>query len=367
MTAAEHHYFALLQTALWGAPVAVSEELDWDAVMGIAKHHGNNVLLSDVAVRMTEFAPSSPEMVGKMQLVMRSNLLNQMQLKQILAMAVKLLRQHEIEPVLLKGFSLAMLYPNPSLRQFGDIDLFIGLEKFHEACKLLRTLPGCYNWGEETDEGKHYNIEFGPHPMEIHRVSVEIDDAKENKAYAAIEHEGLVDHAQCVNLDGLEVSIPSKEFMVFFTFFHAWHHFLTSGVGWRQLSDVAMTLHAYHGQLDLEKLRGWIETMHLMQPWQTFGFLMVDCLGLPETEMPFFNASCRRRAKRLYRQIMREGNFKRENRFRHKKPKQRILRKIHSFLGVFADFSYRARVFPSNASRELFAALKHGLERKSKK
>ena len=61
---------------------------------------------------------------------MRNNLLNQLRLKQILASAVSLLRQHGIEPVLLKGFGLAMLYPNPNLRQFGDIDLFVGLDNF---------------------------------------------------------------------------------------------------------------------------------------------------------------------------------------------------------------------------------------------
>ena len=353
MTASETQYFALLRSALWDTPVVIDGPVDWNGVMELAKHHSNQVLVCGVASRMTGDNRPSEAMLGKMQAAMRGNLLSRMRLKQILASAVGLLREHGIEPVLLKGFGLAMLYPNPSLRQFGDIDLYVGLDDFHEACRLLRTLPGGYNWGEEVDKGHQYNIEFGNYPMEIHRVSADMDDPKVAKIYAAIERDGLRDHAQRVDYEGLKVTLPSKDFMVFYTFYHAWHHFLTSGVGWRQISDVAVALHAYHGQLDLEKLRLWLTDMHLMKPWQAFGYLMVGQLGLPEAEMPFYDAQCQRTAQRLYRKVMEVGNFKRHSRFKQHRPKNRLMRWIHSFFGIFVDFFYRVRVFPSVAFREM--------------
>ena len=361
MTSSESHYFALLRSALWGTPLYIEGPIDWSAVMRLAQHHANQALLCGVATRMTTDNRPSEAMLGKMQSAMRNNLLSQLRLKQILASAVDLLRQHGIEPVLLKGFGLAMLYPNPNLRQFGDIDLFVGLDDFHEACTLLRSLPGGYNWGEEKEVGHHYNIEFGNYPMEIHRVSADVDDGKDAETYAAIERDGLYANKQHVDFEGLEINIPSKDFMVFFTFYHAWHHFLTSGVGWRQISDVAMTLHAYHGQLDLEKLRQWLEAMHLMRPWQAFGYLMVEQLGLPEVEMPFYDASCRRTAQRLYCSVMETGNFSRNSKFKQRVPKWKPFRKIHSFLCIFVDFFYRVRVFPSQAFREMIASLKQAL------
>lgn len=361
MTQPESHYFALLRSSLWDTPVAIDGPIDWKAVMRLAKHHANQALLCGVASQMTGDNRPDEALLGKMQSVMRSNLLSQMHLKQMLASALTLLRQHDIEPVLLKGFSLAILYPNPYLRQFGDIDLFVGLDDFHEACDLLRTLPGGYNWGEEMDAGKHYNIEFGNYPMEIHRVSADVADPKDAAIFAAIEQDGLCDHPQHVDYEGLGITIPSREFMVFFTFFHAWHHFLTTGVGWRQVSDVAMTLHAYHGQLDLDKLNRWISDMHLMKPWQAFGYLMVEHLGLPMAETPFYDASCRRTAQRLYRNVMEVGNFSRNNTFKHRRPKNKVMRKIHSFFGIFVDFFYRARVFPAAAFKEMCASFKEVL------
>ena len=361
MTLTESHYFALLRSALWDTPVAIEGPIDWNAVMRLAQHHANQALLGGVASQMTTDNRPSEVMLGKMQTVMRNNLLSQMRLKQILASAVTLLRQHGIEPVLLKGFSLAALYPNPNLRQFGDIDLFVGLDDFHEACTLLRTLPGGYNWGEEKEVGHHYNIEFGNYPMEIHRVSADVDDDRDAKIYAVIERDGLYTNTQRVDLEGIEINIPSKEFMVFFTFYHAWHHFLNSGVGWRQISDVALTLHTYHDQLDLDKLRQWFTALHLMRPWQTFGCLMVEQLGLPETEMPFSDRSCRRTAQRLYRNVMEMGNFSRNSKFKQRRPKGKLFRKIHSFLCIFVDFFYRFRVFPSVAFREMRISMRQML------
>lgn len=364
MTPSETQYFALLRSALWDIPVDIDGPIDWNGVMKVAKHHANQALLCDVASQMVGDNRPSEAMLAKMQTVMRGGLINQMNLRRILTYAVTLLLQHDIEPVLLKGFGLASLYPNPSLRQFGDIDLYVGLDHFHEACQLLRTLPGGYNWGGEVDSGRHYNIEFGQYPMEIHRVSVDVTDPKEAKIYAAIERDGLHDHTQHVELEGLEIALPSREFMVFFTFLHAWHHFLTSGVGWRQISDVTLALHAYHGQLDLEKLRLWLDEMHLMKPWQAFGYLIVEQLGLPEAEFPFYDSGCRRTAQRLYRNVMEVGNFGRFSRFKQHRPKNKWLHKLHAFIGVFVDFIYRARVFPSAAFREMRVALWWALKKK---
>ncbi len=361
----ESHYFSLLRAALWDTPVGITDVIDWNAVMAIAEHHGNNGLLSDVAVRMTGDNKPAPEMLAKMQTALRNGLLHQMRQRQILVSGVQLLREHDIEPVLLKGFGLALLYPNPCLRQFGDIDLYIGLGKFHEACTLLRTLPGGYNWGKEIDEGRHYNIEFGRYPMEIHRVSSEINDPKDLAVYERIEHDGLEENPRRTHLDGFEITVPSNEFQVFFTFFHAWRHFLTSGVGWRQVSDVAMCLHTYHGQLDLDKLKQWIGDLHLTKPWQAFGWLMVNTLGLPETEMPLYDTRCEPTARKLYRGIMEAGNFKRHRKKCRKAPpkEKRLRHKMYTLLNIFRDFRYRTRVFPDAAFREMKDSVRQALSK----
>ena len=282
MTNAEKQYFALLQSAIWNRPVAINDAIDWQAVMRLAEHHATVTLLCDLATKMPANQQPDAEMLGWMKNQMRSNLFFHMRLRQTLLQAVKMLRDNGIEPVLLKGFGLAQCYPNPNLRQFGDIDLFVGLEKFHEACAVLRALPGSYNWGVILDSGRHFNLEFGDYALEIHRVSSEIMEQKENAIYMEIERQGLLVQSREVELEGAKLRIPSIEFMAFFTFYHAWHHFLTTGAGWRQLCDLALVLHAYHGQINTEQLHNDLDSLQLIRPWQTFGYLIVHQLGLPE-------------------------------------------------------------------------------------
>ena len=86
--------------------------------------------------------------------------------------------------------------------------------------------------------------------------------------------------------------------------------------------------------------------------------LMVNYIGLPTSEAPFYDPSCTRKAQKLYDRVMAEGNFRRPNRFKYRKPKSQIAKKIHAFIGIFIDFFQLAKVFPKQAFQELNIALK---------
>jgi hypothetical protein len=53
---------------------------------------------------------------------------------------------------------------------------------------------------------------------------------------------------------------------------------------------------------------------------------------------------------------MEVGNFSRNSKFKQRDPKNKWMRKLHSVIGIFVDFFYRARVFPSVAFREMLVA-----------
>ena len=362
MTNAEKHYFTLLRAAIWDTPANIDGPIDWKEVLRIAKHHATQTLICGTASLMEGDNKPKPEALAWMQNAMRNNLVFHLRLKRAMLTAVKMLRDNGIDPVVLKGFTLAMYYPNPELRQFGDIDLYVGLNQFHQACEVLRHMEGSYNWGKErVEKGRHYNIEFGDFAIETHHSSADIFDPKEKEVYDRLENDGLVQNAKHLNFEGTDITVPSDEFAVFFTFFHAWHHFMTTGVGWRQLCDLALILHACHGHLDLNKLEGFINDMKLTTPWQTFGQLIVEHLALPQAEMPFYNGKSRRKAEKLYRRIMEEGNFNRQSSFKQHRPKHnKLLRKAHAFLGIFIDAFHLATIFPDVAFREMRTELKLG-------
>jgi len=51
--------------------------------------------------------------------------------------AFRLLREAGIEPILIKGWSIARLYPHPTLRAYGDVDLLVSPPEFRAARELF--------------------------------------------------------------------------------------------------------------------------------------------------------------------------------------------------------------------------------------
>jgi len=63
------------------------------------------------------------------------------------------LRAAGIEPVLVKGWAAARLYPDRGLRAYGDVDLCVAPEQFTEAARVLKDL--------ESVEGHHVDLHAG--------------------------------------------------------------------------------------------------------------------------------------------------------------------------------------------------------------
>lgn len=51
--------------------------------------------------------------------------------------AFHLLRNADIEPILIKGWSVARLYPHPTLRAYGDVDLLVRADQYAAAQEVL--------------------------------------------------------------------------------------------------------------------------------------------------------------------------------------------------------------------------------------
>jgi hypothetical protein len=126
--------------------------------------------------------------------------------------ALNLLRAAAIEPILVKGWTVARLYPDPGLRPYGDLDLCVAPNQYPEAVRALR---------QETN--KAYQVD-------LHRGFKTLDNHPWGELYARsrLEHLGAVE----VRVLGPEDHLRVLCF-----------HFLREGA-WRPLwlCDVAVAL-----------------------------------------------------------------------------------------------------------------------------
>ena len=263
-----------------------------------------------------------------------------------LVRAVTVLRDAGIPAVLLKGQGVARNYPNPLLRECGDIDLYIGPDRLDDAVRALtpladRVIP-------ETDR-KHRTLWIGEAKFELHRESMTPTSRRQARFYHSLETEGLSNGLFPLDFDGVRVDTPECTFNALFLFYHAWDHFLSGGIGLRQLCDWALLLHAQQARIDRDRLGAMLDGMRLRRAWQLFGCIAVQDLGLPQESFPFYDGRRLRMSRRVLQRILAEGNFGEGRGLRSERPKTYLADKAY-WLGVhFRRFLETVRIAPRDA------------------
>ena len=226
----------------------------------------------------------------------------------VIGRTVPALQAAGIDPVLLKGRGVGTYYLDPMLRENGDVDLYIGPESYKAAFEILAAMSDNPEGARFEADSKHSHVEIDGITVEIHRYC-EVLPPHYNARYQEIAKKGLSENPVILRIGEADVRTPETTFNAFFIFDHMWRHFVTEGVGFRQMCDWTMFLHSSHGSIDLPRLKSILESLDLMRAWKVFGQVAVTLLGLPGEEMPFCDPSYAGRVSKVAGMMMREGNF----------------------------------------------------------
>jgi len=183
--------------------------MDWQELMPLAAQQGTLPLLADYALKQTgDYAPCVEQKMMMRQVAMQ-NMLRQQKLRGYLKMVKEALDTAEISFVLLKGYGLAQLYPNPEVRQSGDVDILVGKKNFEKAKDMLRNLPGVFTYEDQEGEGvRHFNLhwENNQYVVEVHPVAHTFVSQRENERYLELEGSGVMGSG-VVNVDGVALGV----------------------------------------------------------------------------------------------------------------------------------------------------------------
>lgn len=308
----EQAFWELLKAGLWeqapqGFDAPLSEE-QWNSLMQMAKEQTLQGVLYDGMCLLPEAV--QPSQALRMKWFWNVNKIEQTNrlLNRVLVQFLEKLEAESIRPLLLKGQSNAVLYPKPLHRQCGDIDLFIGRKDYPKACSLVR--EGGMSDDEDEESLKHLHCDWQGVTIELHRVAAIFPWPSKQRYFLKWSEEVLESSKESFipTTEEKPVRIPTLVFNALFVFHHMYNHFLNIGVGLRQLCDCARLLHVHAGQIDVKELEERLQQLDLMHPWQVFGTLLVQRLGLPESECPFYKNE-EQKAEKVLAVIEREGNF----------------------------------------------------------
>ena len=151
-----------------------------------------------------------------------------------------LLQQNDIPHSTIKGYASAYFYPNPSLRQMGDIDFLI-LEKDFEKTRNLLVQNGYIPTGH--DHEFHSAFLKDKITYELH---VGITNVPEGKEFVLNSLETVIADSNSVNSMSGKIVVPSAFHHGVIMLLHMQRHMVNgSGIGLRHLSDWAVFVNSF--------------------------------------------------------------------------------------------------------------------------
>lgn len=364
MKPSEKLFFEILQAGLWNKPIETTATRETllqvirlsmlQAVLGIV----GDVIISHESLS----ALLSEEELKVLRKFVMTNLSTSRTWNIAVQKIVKEMRANDIEPILLKGQGIAQYYPNPDLRQCGDIDLYIRPVDFDRACEVISAMASPEERRAAFSLKKHHQIKLGKVPVEIHRYTDIYYPARLNRIYQSISDDGVSTDTMTLHLFDIDVTTPSLNFNAFYLFSHFWHHFIAEGVGLRQIIDWALLFNRFSDQIDAEYLRNVLLKMHLMKQWVVFGHIVVDFLGLPKEKFPLYSEKYKNLSEKALSIILIEGNFGNANNKGTNRPQGYLNGKLYA---MFRHLKRNLRVislFPRDALFYIIRKICNGIK-----
>lgn len=380
----------LLRNAIDGGSRALPSAPNWQTVMQQARVHGVEPLVYDAALRLPEEQRPDKALAVQMKQVCLYQMQQQTLWLPRIKAAVEALRKAGVEPVLLKGFGLADLYPKPYLRSWGDADIWVGIKNYHAGCKALReAFPEAIHHDEEYEELKHYGIVFPDgNAIELHRVAMDFPTPKEEAYWQTLEVPAMTVGSQSSAisnqqsaLDGL-IRTPSEPFNILFVFLHAWEHFCGSGTPLKQILDIALLIKRDYYPLSADAkafydgyLRDNLNRFHVQEAWQLIAYVVDYVTGV---QLPLYDKDVRNqmsdiRCQRFMERVLQEGQCRPKefelggaDRYDERERVKRLpvwRRKIMTLQERFANARFLKQYAPAYARHVLWANIRKGIRR----
>lgn len=214
-------------------------EEDWKLLFRLAQIHGVYPMIFN-AVSFSESAKNLPEKYLKGGAKKcEAYVLSQAERTAVFLDLMTFLYGKGLNPVVVKGAALRQLYPNPEYRTSADEDIMIREEEFEEYHQALLEYGLCLN-DPDTDLTSH-EITY------IHEKKLIIELHKKpfppsSKAYGYLNRyfTHITENITDVTIYGIPIKTPDYTDHLFYLICHLYKHFLYSGIGIRQISDLVL-------------------------------------------------------------------------------------------------------------------------------
>ena len=133
------YFFKLLSGYIHGTTVQYNDEIDWNIVFNIADKHSLSGIIYNMFQKQSNMVNISKSLIEKEQIDYWTKVQNSVNKDYEMKKIIKELSLKKIPHVLMKGYIIKNLYPDPDLRTMGDVDFLIKEEDMEKVDEILTT------------------------------------------------------------------------------------------------------------------------------------------------------------------------------------------------------------------------------------
>ena len=285
------------------------KDFDWSAFYGFAKKQTLVGVVFDGIRKLPKgYAPSFHllmQWVAVSQKIKQSNNV----LNEATVAIYNMVKAAGFHCCILKGQGNAVMYPDPTARIPGDVDVWVDASR-EEIRALASSLAQKTN-GNVDDEGlNHIGLTMNGITVELHFTPGFMANFVYNRRLQRWlkQNVGL----QCSNMVELPngagiAAIPTHSFNIVYQLYHLYHHYFYEGVGLRQVLDYYFVLVKSETGRDSSVLERELKHLGMWKFAGAMMFVLNHVMGLEESKM--IAPVDRGRGQMLLDDILNGGNF----------------------------------------------------------
>ena len=304
---------------------SVLQGFDWDAFYDFAKRQTLVGIVFDGIQRLPKGAAPRLDLLMKwlgmsQRVKMRNEVLNEATVA-----VYNSVRNAGYSCCILKGQGNAVMYPNPSARMPGDVDVWVDAGR-DDVRKLAHALVENADGRVGSESLNHIGLTMGGITVELHSTPGFMANCIYNRRLQNWLRRNA--DLQCSNMVALPngsgaVAVPTCAFNAVYQLYHLYHHYFYEGVGLRQVVDYYFVVvkseerrvKSEEGEVKSEELRvknpmaleGELKWLGLWKFAGAVMYVLHNVMGLPEDMM--IAPMDRKRGRMLLDDILNGGNF----------------------------------------------------------
>ena len=219
----------------------------------------------------------------------------------------RIMKAKQIPYVILKGCASAAYYPEPELREMGDVDFLVNLKDIQKGIKALEEN------GFQRDQYEFTTNQSAYHrpPMTTWEIHKEPTGIPKNEVGDLIRKElsSIIETAEAYERDGVSFYMPSRYHHGIILLLHKISHMTTTGIGLRHLCDWAVFECSFSNDEFISLFESKLKSFGIWKFAQIMTLLCEKYLGSPKKEWAQNKIITSELLEQMMKDILIGGNF----------------------------------------------------------